>query len=55
MLRRCGEPIACAAAALFLLSDGASFITATDPAVDGGYLGLGPEGPGKTTVLAGSK
>jgi len=55
MLRRCGEPIECAAAALFLLSDDASFITATDLAVDGGYMGMGPEGLGKTTVLAGSK
>lgn len=55
MLRRCGEPIECAAAALFLLSEDASFITATDLAVDGGYLGMGPEGLGKTTVLAGSK
>lgn len=55
MLRRCGEPVECAAAALFLLSDDASFITATDLAVDGGYLSMGPEGLGKTTVLAGSK
>ncbi len=55
MLRRCGEPVECAAAALFLLSDDASFITATDLAVDGGYMGMGPEGLGKTTVLAGSK
>src|SRR5215472_3345706 len=30
MLRRCGEPSEVAAAALFLLSDDASFITATD-------------------------
>jgi NAD(P)-dependent dehydrogenase (short-subunit alcohol dehydrogenase family) len=55
MLRRCGEPIECAAAALFLLSDDASFITGTDLAVDGGYMGMGPEGLGKTTVVAGSK
>ena len=55
MLRRCGEPIEVAAAALFLLSDDASFITAADLAVDGGYMGMGPEGLGKTTVLAGSK
>ncbi len=55
MLRRCGEPVECAAAALFLLSDDASFITATDLAVDGGYMGMGPEGLGKTTVLAGSE
>lgn len=55
MLRRCGEPVECAAAVLFLLSADASFITATDLAVDGGYMGMGPEGLGKTTVLAGSK
>jgi NAD(P)-dependent dehydrogenase (short-subunit alcohol dehydrogenase family) len=55
MLGRCGEPVECAAAVLFLLSEDASFITATDLAVDGGYMGMGPEGLGKTTVLAGSK
>ncbi|MCE5259938.1 MAG: SDR family oxidoreductase [Chloroflexi bacterium] len=55
MLRRCGEPIECAGPTLFLLSDDASFITATDLAVDGGYQGMGPEGLGKTTVIAGSK
>jgi len=55
MLRRCGEPIECAGPTLFLLSDDASFITATDLAIDGGYMGMGPEGLGKTTVLAGSK
>ncbi len=55
MLRRCGEAVEVAAAVLFLLSPDASFITATDLAVDGGYMGMGPEGLGKTTVLAGSK
>jgi len=55
MLRRCGEPVECAGPILFLLSDDASFITATDLAVDGGYRGMGPEGLGKTTILAGSK
>jgi NAD(P)-dependent dehydrogenase (short-subunit alcohol dehydrogenase family) len=55
MLRRCGEPVECAAAVLFLLSADASFITAADLAVDGGYMGMGPEGLGKTTVVAGSK
>lgn len=55
MLERCGDPIECAGPALFLLSDDASFITATDLAVDGGYNGMGPEGLGKTTVLAGSE
>ncbi len=55
MMGRCGEPIECAGPVLFLLSDDASFITAADLAVDGGYQGMGPEGLGKTTVLAGSK
>lgn len=55
MLGRCGEPIECAGPTLFLLSDDASFITAADLAVDGGYQGMGPEGLGKTTVIAGSK
>lgn len=54
MLRRCGEPVEVAAATLFLLSDDASFITATDLAVDGGYMGMGSEGLGKVTRLAGS-
>lgn len=55
MLGRCGDPIECAGPTLFLLSDDASFITATDLAVDGGYQGMGPEGLGKTSVIAGSK
>jgi NAD(P)-dependent dehydrogenase (short-subunit alcohol dehydrogenase family) len=55
MLRRCGEPVECAAAALFLLSDDASFITGADLAVDGGYMGMGPEGLGLTSSFAGSK
>jgi hypothetical protein len=55
MLGRCGEPIECARAALFLLSDDASFITGTDLPVDGGYQSLGPEGLGKTAKIAGSK
>jgi NAD(P)-dependent dehydrogenase (short-subunit alcohol dehydrogenase family) len=55
MLRRCGDPVEIAAPVLFLLSPDASFITAADLPVDGGYLGMGPEGLGKTTVLAGSK
>jgi NAD(P)-dependent dehydrogenase (short-subunit alcohol dehydrogenase family) len=54
MLGRCGEPIECAGPVLFLLSDDASFITAADLPIDGGYNGMGPEGLGKTTVLAGS-
>jgi NAD(P)-dependent dehydrogenase (short-subunit alcohol dehydrogenase family) len=55
MLSRCGEPVEVAAGTLFLLSDDAAFITATDLAVDGGYMGMGSEGLGKQTRLAGSK
>ena len=54
MLRRVAEPVECAGPTLFLLSDDASFITGTDLAVDGGYLAIGPEGLGETTVNAGS-
>ncbi len=54
MLRRCGESSEVAAPIAFLLSDEASFITATDLAIDGGYLAMGPEGIGKGTAHAGS-
>ncbi len=54
LLRRCGEPVECAGPTLFLLSDDASFITGTNLPIDGGYLAVGPEGLGETTVLAGS-
>lgn len=55
MLRRTAEPVEVAGPVLFLLSDDASFVTATDLYVDGGYLAMGPEGIGKLTVIAGSK
>jgi NAD(P)-dependent dehydrogenase (short-subunit alcohol dehydrogenase family) len=55
LLRRCGEAVECAAPMLFLLSEDASFITGTDLPIDGGYLAVGPEGLGETTVLAGSE
>ena len=55
MLGRCGLPIECARAVLFLLSDDASFVTGTDLPVDGGYQSMGPEGLGKTAIVAGSK
>lgn len=55
MLERCGNPVEVAAAILFLLSDDASFITAADLAVDGGYHGLGCEGLGKNSHFAGSQ
>ena len=55
MLRRLGEPREVARAILFLCSDDASFITGTELAVDGGYLGLGSEGLGETSSFAGSQ
>jgi NAD(P)-dependent dehydrogenase (short-subunit alcohol dehydrogenase family) len=55
MLRRCAEPREIARAILFLCSSDASFITGTDLAVDGGYLGLGSEGLGDTSSFAGSE
>ncbi len=55
MLARMGHPVEMAGPALFLLSDDASFVTGTDLPVDGGYNGMGPEGLGQTTKIAGSK
>jgi len=55
MLERCGDPVEVAAAILFLLSEDASFITAVDLPVDGGYQGLGSEALGKSSQFAGSK
>jgi NAD(P)-dependent dehydrogenase (short-subunit alcohol dehydrogenase family) len=55
MLGRMGHPIEIAGPVLFLLSDDASFVTGTDLAVDGGYEGLGPEGLGQNTKIAGTK
>lgn len=55
MLRRMGHAIEVARPVLFLLSDDASFITGTNLVVDGGYLSMGPEGLGDTTVNAGSQ
>jgi NAD(P)-dependent dehydrogenase (short-subunit alcohol dehydrogenase family) len=54
MLRRLGEVEECAAPTAFLLSDEASFITATEIMVDGGYCGLGSEGLGEASTYAGS-
>ncbi len=54
MLRRMGKTEEVAAAVLFLLGDAASFITGTDLPVDGGYQGLGPEGLGQNTRIAGT-
>ena len=55
MLRRLGEPKEVARAILFLCSDDASFITATELNVDGGYMGMGSEGLGETSSFAGSE
>lgn len=55
MLRRLGQPSEVARAILFLCSDDASFITAAELAVDGGYLGLGSEGLGETSSFAGTQ
>ena len=55
MLGRMGHPVEIAGPVLFLLSDDASFITGTDLPVDGGYNGLGPEGLGQTTKIAGTQ
>ncbi len=54
MMRRMGKTEEVASAVLFLLSDAASFITAVDLPVDGGYQGLGPEGLGQNTRIAGT-
>jgi NAD(P)-dependent dehydrogenase (short-subunit alcohol dehydrogenase family) len=55
LLRRLGRVEEVASATAFLLSDEASFITATDLFVDGGYLAMGSEGLGETSSFAGSQ
>ncbi len=55
MLRRLGQPPEVARAVLFLCSDDASFITAAELPVDGGYLGMGSEGLGETSSFAGTE
>ena len=55
LLRRLGEVEEVAAAAAFLLSDDASFITGADLFVDGGYLAMGSEGLGEASSFAGSQ
>ncbi|MGJ3242860.1 MAG: SDR family NAD(P)-dependent oxidoreductase [Opitutales bacterium] len=54
LLRRVADPVEMAGPALFLLSDDASFVTGSDLKADGGYLAVGPEGLGETTINAGS-
>lgn len=46
-IRRMAEPEEIADAICYLCSDGASFITGSDLAVDGGYSALGPEALGQ--------
>ena len=55
MLGRMGHPVEIAGPVLFLLSDDASFITGTDVPVDGGYNGIGSEGLGQNTKIAGTR
>jgi len=52
ILRRLGEPREVANAITFLLSSSASFITATELLVDGGYLALSAEGLGDDSRFA---
>lgn len=54
MLRRLGEAAEVANASLFLCSTKASFITATELMVDGGYSSMSAEGLGDTSQFAGS-
>ncbi len=52
LLRRLGEPAEVATAIAFLCSSDASFITGTELAVDGGYMAMGPEGLGESSMFA---
>ena len=54
LLRRLTEPSEIASAVAFLLSDDASFVTATDLYADGGYLAMGSEGLGEASSFAGT-
>ena len=54
MPRRLSETSEIASGVCFLLSDDASYITATDLPVDGGYMSMSPEGHGESSSFAGS-
>ncbi len=54
MMRRLGEPVEVAKGISFLLSDEASFVTAIDLPIDGGYQGMGSEGLGEVSNFAGT-
>lgn len=54
MLGRICEASEVASAVCFLLSEDASYVTATDLRVDGGYGSLGPEGLGEKSLFAGT-
>lgn len=55
MPRRFAETSEIASAICFLLSDDASYITATDLPVEGGYMSMGPEGLGEDSKFAGTE
>jgi NAD(P)-dependent dehydrogenase (short-subunit alcohol dehydrogenase family) len=55
ILNRLGEPDEVASAIVFLLSRAASFITATELMVDGGYLALSAEGTGDDSRFASTR
>lgn len=55
MMRRMGEAREIARGILFLCSDDASFITGAELPIDGGYMGLGSEGLGDSSVFTGSE
>ena len=55
MPRRLCETSEIASVVAFLLSDDASYVTAADIPVEGGYLSMSPEGFGEQSSFAGSK
>ncbi len=55
IIPRMGDVAEVAAAAAFLCSEDARYITATDLWVDGGYGAMGPEGRGGKAGFAGCK